>query len=915
MGPARLRSEGVNLDCSSRDDEVVDHTGQLYPFDLTGGGEYYVELEYRNLKLWARVWKKGEARPVLPQAGVRFTPEHFNSSVSFKRIEDYVINPTRLVLRPWGFTQASPLKVKEVRVTELLMGPKRGLDRGGVELAPHASGSGLDHHGRYAPVGRYAAALPNYATDSAAGLLPVPVLSGSDARLVNVYDKAWELLYSRMKTPSSASGMVRTYIDEAFSSNRLFQWDVAAMMWFVKYMHRSFEGVGTFDNFYVVQQDDGGIARIVNEDNGGVNFYVDDGEVNPPLFVEAELQAFRLTGDVDRIRRIMPALREYVDWVSIVRWSQASTHQLWWNDGGGSGLDNTPRPYSRRSDGGKVWGDPDITAQLAHAYLGLGDLYELIGNDDQARLMRAYGAAIRTRLDEYMWKDFTGNSKNLGQWFFVNRAGNPAPTSGGYRDEPQVAGLWAMILGLDASDPDTADRKTRLRNILFDTEYYYTDMPLGTLPKSHSQFVANGGYAKGGLYPPTTYIGIKGAEKVLGFADGQLLAKRYLDGIADVFQYSNTIWEMYAPTRQVLTEITGTRGKTYHGISAVHNNGRATCTVSGGGFSCDILKTGYSIADLQRDQGNGPYIAPSRRANNGSLVKPDFVGWGALGPIGLLIENIIGIQANAPQREIVWYITRTDRHGIENLWLGDGLGKFSLIAAARTGTDQPISITAASTGATTSETSIRLRVVDVNLNCERTFDVILGQSGVSFTASCVPALLIRPPILLGTEGRQYAYTVALATQPSATVTVAISGHAGSDLVLDNTSLTFSTTNWNTPQPVTIRVGEDTDTEPDSVTLTHSASGGDYGSVSKTLKVTITDNDSRGLDISQAALTVTEGDAAGQSYTVALTSQPSSAVTVTISGQASSDLVVDPSSLTFTTSNWEHGPDGDGNCQG
>ena len=59
----------------------------------------------------------------------------------------------------------------------------------------------------------------------------------------------------------------------------------------------------------------------------------------------------------------------------------------------------------------------------------------------------------------------------------------------------------------------------------------------------------------------------------------------------------------------------------------------------------------------------------------------------------------------------------------------------------------------------------------------------------------------------------------------------------------------------------------------------------------------------GLDISQAALTVVEGNAAGQSYTVALTTQPSAAVTVTISGQASSDLVVDPSSLTFSTSNW------------
>ena len=172
MGPARLRSEGVNLDCSSRRDKVVDHTGQLYPFDLTGGGEYYVELEYRNLKLWARVWKKGEARPVLPQAGVRFTPEHFGNQ-SFSRNEDYVINPTRLVLRPWGFTQASPLKVKEVRVTELVKGPKLGLDRGG------SRSNGPTHHGRYAPVGRYVVGLPSYTTDSAAGLLPVPVLSGS----------------------------------------------------------------------------------------------------------------------------------------------------------------------------------------------------------------------------------------------------------------------------------------------------------------------------------------------------------------------------------------------------------------------------------------------------------------------------------------------------------------------------------------------------------------------------------------------------------------------------------------------------------------------------------------------------------------------------------------------------------------
>ena len=122
--------------------------------------------------------------------------------------------------------------------------------------------------------------------------------------------------------------------------------------------------------------------------------------------------------------------------------------------------------------------------------------------------------------------------------------------------------------------------------------------------------------------------------------------------------------------------------------------------------------------------------------------------------------------------------------------------------------------------------------------------------------------------------------------------------------MDPSSLTFSTSNWSAAQTVTVTASDDADALTDPVvTLTHRASGGDYGAVTGDLRVTITEVDSPGLAISQAAFTVVEGNAAGQSYTVALTTQPSAAVTVTISGQASSDLVVDPSSLTFSTSNW------------
>ena len=78
-----------------------------------------------------------------------------------------------------------------------------------------------------------------------------------------------------------------------------------------------------------------------------------------------------------------------------------------------------------------------------------------------------------------------------------------------------------------------------------------------------------------------------------------------------------------------------------------------------------------------------------------------------------------------------------------------------------------------------------------------------------------------------------SYTVALTTQPSAAVTVTISGQASSDLVVDKPSLSFSTSNWSSPQTVTVTAREDADALTDPVvTLTHRASGGDYGAVTK-----------------------------------------------------------------------------------
>ena len=62
---------------------------------------------------------------------------------------------------------------------------------------------------------------------------------------------------------------------------------------------------------------------------------------------------------------------------------------------------------------------------------------------------------------------------------------------------------------------------------------------------------------------------------------------------------------------------------------------------------------------------------PSTKKDNKNLVRKDFCGWSALGPISLLIENVLGFDAiDATARTVRWTKSRTDRHGIRQLRFG-----------------------------------------------------------------------------------------------------------------------------------------------------------------------------------------------------------------------------------------------------
>ena len=144
--------------------------------------------------------------------------------------------------------------------------------------------------------------------------------------------------------------------------------------------------------------------------------------------------------------------------------------------------------------------------------------------------------------------------------------------------------------------------------------------------------------------------------------------------------------------------------------------------------------------------------------------------------------------------------------------------------------------------------------------------------------------------------------MALATLPTAAVTVTVSNPDEDAVTVSPVSLTFTPSDWNTPQTVTLNAVQDADTVAETVTLTHVASGGGYDGVGADFAAAVADDDAPALILSPTSATLIEGGEAA-TYTVALTTLPTAAVTVMVSNPDEDAVTVSPVSLTFTPSDW------------
>jgi hypothetical protein len=447
--------------------------------------------------------------------------------------------------------------------------------------------------------------------------LPRPFIGGRED-IVELYYSAWDLAARHI---SSTPGLAAPdYMDEGFEPDKIWQWDSCFMSMFCRYAHELFPGIESLDNFYSLQRGDGYIGMSYNIVTGGESYPLPHGRVNPPLFSWAEFEHYKITGDKDRLARVLPKLLKYDAWLEANR--RRGDGSYWFEDGGSSGMDNAPRTCRRNKKGNDVsW--IDLAAQQALSALCLSKAARALGDGPAAEFYSAAHSERSAFINRTLWCEKDG--------FYYDRLtdGLESESYPGYFSACKtIASFWPLIA--EAAPPE---RAVRLAAHLVNEREFGRPNPVPSLSYDNPNYKDSGGYWHGSVWAPTNYMTVRG---LLKYGMSKLAAEITLSylGMMDRARKNlspGTLWECYSAETD----------------------------------------------------------APAS-TETGERCRKDFVGWTGLGPIAMLIECVLGIDADYPAGTIACRPYPTAACGIESLRFGPH--RVSLIFGERRSAAEPPSV-------------------------------------------------------------------------------------------------------------------------------------------------------------------------------------------------------------------------------
>ena len=429
------------------------------------------------------------------------------------------------------------------------------------------------------------------------------LLFNHHVNLQRMYEFAWGVAERNITTPKPGSQVLHPFADAAFN-DCLFMWDSIFMLEFWRWNPVRFSAQRGLDNFYHTQVDDGYIAREMTT-AGAFRWHPSHPcGTGPNLFAWSELRHFAAVGDDTRVDAVLPHIAAYHRWTRANRsWQDGS----YWNTGYGSGMDNQPRcpPTQTAAEEG---GDTDFASHwhmswvdaTAQALLSAVSILSLLGGSSdtqgQKRSELIGGAA-----------DMQEEAHRLAKWLFSNAWDDSAcwycdvDRLGVCTGIKSAAGWWAILALVEykkwctfakqASQIDFTEQNDRAACMaahLSSPDTFGRKHLVPSLSADSAGYSGTAGYWRGGVWPPTTYLAVLACNAYRLEAASDQITASHLACCVEVFAETGSIWENYAP---------------------------------------DSVQPGD----------------PARR---------DFVGWGGLGPIALLLQEVCGVTWDAALRQL-----------------------------------------------------------------------------------------------------------------------------------------------------------------------------------------------------------------------------------------------------------------------
>lgn len=328
---------------------------------------------------------------------------------------------------------------------------------------------------------------------------------------------------------------------------------------------------------------------------------------NPPLFAWAEYEYFKFTGDRARIRRVLVEKRYLQRHYEFLETARVGMR--------------LPCCFClntlQKNECGYLWSG--VASGMDNTPRGNdihNNLYWLDILAQQA-LSALYISRLAEQIEEpeiaaEFRREYDVKAALLNERYFDETDGCYYDLHAATQDPCRVltpASFWPLL-----AEVAPAGRVARQIETLRDPAKLGGEMPIPSVARDNRNYRPDGCYWRGGVWLPTSYMTIKALEKYGEFELAAELAERTVAGMADVYRNceQHTIHEAYAP------------------------------------------------------EGHAP--AATR---DGGPVRIDFCGWSAIGPIALLIENVIGIHSiDAETMTIALFRRKLGRHGIRNLRFG-----------------------------------------------------------------------------------------------------------------------------------------------------------------------------------------------------------------------------------------------------